>query len=51
MLKQFERCTGRGCDTPRLHQKEMEMIDMPGIILGDSDDEEPYSPTGYKVDA
>ena len=51
MLKQFERCTGRGCDTPRLHQKEIRMIDMPVTILGNSDDEEPHSTKGYKVDA
>jgi len=47
MLKQFERCTGRRFDTAHLHQKE---IEMPVTILGDSDDEEPYSTKGYKVD-
>ena len=38
-MKQTENCTGRGCDTHRLHQKE---ISVEQILLGGCD-EEPHS--------
>jgi len=42
LMKQIERHTGRGCDTPRLHQKE---ISVEKILLG-GQDEEPLSTRG-----
>ena len=42
-MKQIEIRTGRGCNTPRLHQKEIKMV----VILvgtideGESDDPDP----------
>ena len=53
-LKRIESWTGRGCDTPRLHQKEICVIilDLLGEtlngetsepLLGESDDPDPSS--------
>ena len=37
-----EDCTGRGCDTHRLHQKEIKMVVfLVGTLEGDSDDPDP----------
>jgi len=38
-MKQIESRTGRGCDTPRLHQKEISVEQ----ILIEGQDEEPSS--------
>ena len=41
-MKQIEIRTGRGCNTHRLHQKEIKMVVfLVGTIEGESDDPEP----------
>ena len=42
-MKQIEIRTGRGCNTPRLHQKEIKMVVflVGQKIEGDSDDPDP----------
>ena len=41
-MKQIEIRTGRGCNSPRLHQKEIKMVVfLVGTLEGDSDDPDP----------
>ncbi len=40
-MKQTENCTGRGCDTHRLHQKEIGMIVLLVKYQGEGQDEDP----------
>ena len=50
-MKQIEIRTGRGCNTHRLHQKEIKMVVfLVGTLEGDSDDPDPSCKGTQQVD-